>query len=63
MSGQTAKKFEEYWKTYTEGEAYLVKLQQLCTDLRAECDEAALNIEYRTQIIAPLTTSGRRSPR
>ncbi|MEU3645353.1 hypothetical protein AB0E59_18375 [Lentzea sp. NPDC034063] len=46
MSGQTAEKFEEYWKKYTEGDAYLVNLQQICTDLAAGCDKAALGIEY-----------------
>lgn len=46
MSGQTAEKFEEYWKSYTEGDAYLVNLKQICTDLAAGCDKAALGIEY-----------------
>ncbi|MFJ8963383.1 hypothetical protein ACIRG5_28760 [Lentzea sp. NPDC102401] len=46
MSGQTAEKFEEYWKKYTEGDAYLVNLQQICTDLAAGCDNAALGVEY-----------------
>ncbi|MFC3890090.1 hypothetical protein ACFOWZ_01275 [Lentzea rhizosphaerae] len=55
MSGQTAEKFEEYWKKYTEGDAYLVTLQQICTDLAAGCDNAALGIEYtKLSIIAAL---------
>jgi len=55
MSGQTAEKFEEYWKKYTEGDAYLVNLQQICTDLAAGCDKAALGIEYtKLSIIAAL---------
>ncbi|GLZ31393.1 hypothetical protein Lesp02_35810 [Lentzea sp. NBRC 105346] len=55
MSGQTAEKFEEYWKKYTEGDAYLVNLQQLCTDLASGCDNAALGIEYtKLSIIASL---------
>ncbi|SEQ10527.1 hypothetical protein SAMN05216188_10280 [Lentzea xinjiangensis] len=55
MSGQTAEKFEEYWKKYTEGDAYLVNLQQICTDLAAGCDSAALGIEYtKLSIIAAL---------
>jgi hypothetical protein len=55
MSGETSKKFEEHWKKYTEGDAYLVNLQQLCTDLAAGCDNAALGIEYtKLSIIASL---------
>lgn len=55
MSGQTAEKFEEHWKKYTEGDAYLVNLQQLCTDLASGCDNAALGIEYtKLSIIAAL---------
>ncbi|MFS8101226.1 hypothetical protein LFM09_29290 [Lentzea alba] len=55
MSGQTAEKFEEYWKKYTEGDAYLVNLKQICTDLAAGCDKAALGIEYtKLSIIAAL---------
>lgn len=46
MSGQTAEKFEEYWQKYVEGDAYLVNLQQICTDLAAGCDNAALGVEY-----------------
>lgn len=55
MSGQTAETFEEYWKKYTEGDAYLVNLQQLCTDLASGCDNAALGVEYtKLSIIAAL---------
>lgn len=55
MSGQTAEKFEEYWKSYTEGDAYLVNLQQICADLAKGCDNAALGIEYtKLSIIAAL---------
>lgn len=55
MSGETSKKFEEHWKKYTEGDAYLVNLQQLCTDLASGCDNAALGIEYtKLSIIAAL---------
>lgn len=55
MSGETAEKFEEYWKKYTEGDAYLVNLQQLCTDLASGCDNAALGVEYtKLSIIAAL---------
>jgi hypothetical protein len=55
MSGQTAEKFEEHWKKYTEGDAYLVNLQQICADLAAGCDNAALGIEYtKLSIIAAL---------
>ncbi|MEO6086463.1 MAG: hypothetical protein ABIQ18_25455 [Umezawaea sp.] len=46
MSGQTAEAFDKYWKQFVEGDAYLVNLQQLCTDLASGCDDAALNIEY-----------------
>ncbi len=55
MSGQTAEKFEEHWKKYTEGDAYLVNLEQICTDLASGCDNAALGIEYtKLSIIAAL---------
>ncbi|MFD5824953.1 hypothetical protein [Lentzea sp. NPDC060358] len=55
MRGQTAEKFEEYWKKFTEGDAYLVNLQQICTDLAEGCDSAALGIEYtKLSIIAAL---------
>lgn len=55
MSGQTAEAFDEYWKQFVEGDAYLVNLQQLCTDLASGCDDAALNIEYtKLSIIAAL---------
>lgn len=55
MSGQTAEAFEKYWKQFVEGDAYLVSLQQLCTDLAAGCDSSALNIEYtKLSIIAAL---------
>ncbi len=55
MNGQTAEKFNEYWQKYTEGDAYLVNLQQICTDLAAGCDSAALGIEYtKLSIIAAL---------
>jgi hypothetical protein len=55
MSGQTAEAFDKYWKQFVEGDAYLVNLQQLCTDLASGCDDAALNIEYtKLSIIAAL---------
>ncbi|MFD9705314.1 hypothetical protein [Lentzea sp. NPDC059081] len=55
MSGQTAEKFKEYWQKYSEGDAYLVTLQQICTDLASGCDNAALGIEYtKLSIIAAL---------
>ncbi|MET9627304.1 hypothetical protein ABZX92_07555 [Lentzea sp. NPDC006480] len=55
MSGQTAEKFKEYWQKYTEGDAYLVNLQQICADLVQGCDSAALGIEYtKLSIIAAL---------
>lgn len=55
MSGQTAEKFKEHWQKYTEGDAYLVNLQQICTDLAEGCDNAALGVEYtKLSIIAAL---------
>ncbi|HWO67690.1 MAG TPA: hypothetical protein VNO31_47410, partial [Umezawaea sp.] len=55
MSGATSEAFEQYWKQFVEGDAYLVNLQQLCTDLASGCDDAALNIEYtKLSIIAAL---------
>ncbi|WP_394613707.1 hypothetical protein JNUCC0626_27830 [Lentzea sp. JNUCC 0626] len=47
MSGQTAEKFKEHWQKFGEGgDAYLVSLEQLCTDLAEGCNDAALGIEY-----------------
>ncbi|WNV91122.1 hypothetical protein [Umezawaea sp. Da 62-37] len=46
MTGATSEAFDQYWKQFVEGDAYLVNLQQLCTDLASGCDDAALNIEY-----------------
>lgn len=55
MSGETAEKFKEYWQKYTEGDAYLVNLEQICADLAEGCDSAALGIEYtKLSIIASL---------
>jgi len=55
MSGETSEAFEKYWKQFVEGDAYLVNLQQLCTDLASGSDDAALNIEYtKLSIIAAL---------
>ncbi|MCS7483089.1 hypothetical protein ACFFQW_43855 [Umezawaea endophytica] len=55
MTGETSEAFEAYWKQFVEGDAYLVNLQQLCTDLASGCDDAALNIEYtKLSIIAAL---------
>ncbi len=55
MTGATSEAFDAYWKQFVEGDAYLVNLQQLCTDLASGCDDAALNIEYtKLSIIAAL---------
>lgn len=47
MQGQAADAFNEYWGQFArEGEQYLVKLQQLCDELGASCENTALEIEY-----------------
>ncbi|AOS62142.1 WXG100-like domain-containing protein [Actinoalloteichus hymeniacidonis] len=56
MEGATADAFREFWGQYVVNDPqFLPKLQELCTELGAACDNAALEVEYtKLSIIAAL---------
>ncbi|ASO18876.1 hypothetical protein FHR81_001141 [Actinoalloteichus hoggarensis] len=56
MEGDTADAFREFWGQYVVNDPqFLPKLQQLCDELGAACDNAALEVEYtKLSIIAAL---------
>ncbi|GAB2980895.1 hypothetical protein GCM10027184_34210 [Saccharothrix stipae] len=56
QTGEAVKRFEEYWKKFTDGDdSYLPKLQKICEQLAESCDNTALEVEYtKLSIIASL---------
>ncbi|APU13342.1 MULTISPECIES: hypothetical protein [Actinoalloteichus] len=56
MEGDTADAFREFWGQYVVNDPqFLPKLQELCDELGAACDNAALEVEYtKLSIIAAL---------